>query len=318
MTPVWLDADPGFDDWMTMLILAQAHREKKIKWLGTSIVHGNAPLATTWANAQAIASQYMLPCELFQGCATALEGSQITAQNILGENGMRTTAEPLPTTSPESAASKNAIEALIQAVEQNPHNLVLIATGPLTNIAQALKQQPRIAKQVKQLILMGGSTDRGNHTPAAEFNIFADPEAASIVFNSGLNSGLNIAMFGLNVCRQVLLTQEDVKRFKQLPSPEAKCFAGYLDGYQKIRSHDGSAPMPLYDPIVAAYLLSPTLFDLDGARVDIELRGEFTRGMTVCNFKNKSNPNASVAMKCNAEEVRELMFSYTQTYLNGL
>jgi purine nucleosidase len=314
MTPVWLDADPGFDDWMTMLILAQAHREKKVKWLGTSIVHGNAPLATTWVNAQAIASQYKLPCEFFQGCATALEGSQITAQNVLGENGMRTTGEPLLTASPKSVTTENAIEALIQVVEQNPHSLVLIATGPLTNIAQALKQQPRIAKQVKQLILMGGSTDRGNHTPAAEFNIFADPEAASMVFNSGLN----IAMFGLNVCRQVLLTQEDVKRFKRLPSPEAKCFAGYLDGYQKIRSHDGSVPMPLYDPIVAAYLLSPALFELDAARVDIELRGEFTRGMTVCNFKNKSNPNAGVAMKCNAEEVRELIFSYTQTYLNRL
>jgi purine nucleosidase len=132
------------------------------------------------------------------------------------------------------------------------------------------------------------------------------------------NSGLNIAMFGLNVCRQVLLTQEDVKRIKRLPSPEAKCFAGYLDGYQKIRSHDGSVPMPLYDPIVAAYLLSPALFELDAARVDIELRGEFTRGMTVCDFKNKSNPNASVAMKCNAKEVRELIFSYTHTYLNRL
>jgi purine nucleosidase len=314
MTPVWLDADPGFDDWMTMLILAQAHREKKIKWLGTSIAHGNAPLAITWVNAQTIASQYKLPCEFFQGCATALEGSPITAQNILGENGMRTTGEPLLAASPKSVTTENAIEALIHAVEQNPHSLVLIATGPLTNIAQALKQQPRIAKQVKQLILMGGSTDRGNHTPAAEFNIFADPEAASIVFNSGLN----IAMFGLNVCRQVLLTQEDVKRFKRLPSPEAKCFAGYLDGYQKIRSHDGSVTMPLYDPIVAAYLLSPALFELDAARVDIELRGEFTRGMTVCNFKNKSNPNASVAMKCNAEEVRELIFSYTHTYLNRL
>jgi purine nucleosidase len=316
MTPVWLDADPGFDDWMTMLILAQAHREKKIRWLGTSIVHGNAPLATTWVNAQAIASQYKLLCEFFQGSATALEGNQITAQNVLGENGMRTTGEPLLTASPKSSITENAIEALIQSVEQNPHSLVLIATGPLTNIAQALKQQPRIAKQVKQLILMGGSTDRGNHTPAAEFNIFADPEAASIVFNSGLN----IAMFGLNVCRQILLTQEDVKRFKRLPSPEAKCFAGYLDGYQKIRSHDGSAPMPLYDPIVAAYLLSPALFKLDAARVDIELHGEFTRGMTVCNFKAGTNTaaNASVAVQCNAEEVRELLFSYTQTYLNYL
>ncbi len=312
MTPVWLDADPGFDDWMTMLILAQAHREKKIEWLGTSIVHGNAPLATTWANAQAIASQYKLPCDFFQGCATALEAEQITAQNVLGSNGMRTEGSPLISASPTSANAGNAIEALIKAVEQNPNELILVATGPLTNIAQTLQQQPSIATQIKQLILMGGSTDRGNHTPAAEFNIFADPEAASIVFNAGLN----IAMFGLNACRQVMLTQDDVERFRKMSGPAAQCFAGYLDGYQKIRSRDGSVPMPLYDPIVAAYLLKPSLFELDAARVDIELRGEFTRGMTVCNFKETSN--AYIAMKCNAEKVRELMFSYTQTYLNSL
>jgi purine nucleosidase len=316
MMPVWLDADPGFDDWMTMLILAQAHRTQEIDWLGTSIVHGNAPLTTTWENAQAIASQYKLPCEFFQGCATALEGNQITAQNILGENGMRTTGEPLLAASPKSVTTENAIEALIQAVEQNPHSLVLIATGPLTNIAQALKQQPSIAKQVKQLIVMGGSTDRGNHTPAAEFNIFADPEAASVVFNSGLN----IAMFGLNVCRQVMLTQDDIERFRKMSGSAAQCFSGYLDAYQKIRSRDGSAPMPLYDPIVAAYLLRPSLFELEAARVDIELCGEYTRGMTVCNFKIKTSAeaNASIAMKCNAEKVRKLIFSYSQTYLNSL
>jgi purine nucleosidase len=314
MTPVWLDADPGFDDWMTMLILAQAHQENKICWLGTSIVHGNAPLATTWENARAIASQYKLPCDFFRGCATALEGEQITAQNILGSNGMRTEDVPLLSAPPISATAHNAIEELIKAVEQNSSELILIATGPLTNIAQALKQQPSIAKQIKQLILMGGSTDRGNHTPAAEFNIFADPEAASIVFNSGLNS----AMFGLNICRQVMLTQSDVERFRRLPGLAAQCFAGYLDDYQKIRSHDGSVPMPLYDPIVAAYLLKPSLFELEAARVDIELRGEFTRGMTVCNFKLGAKANANVAMQCDAEAVRELIFSHTQKYLEGI
>jgi purine nucleosidase len=316
MTPIWLDADPGFDDWMTMLILAQAHCERKIAWLGTSIVHGNAPLAITWKNARAIASQYKLPCDFYQGCATALEGSQITAQHILGSNGMRTEGRPLTAAPLKSVTTANAIDELLSAIANNSKELVLIATGPLTNIAQALNRQPSIAKQIKQLILMGGSTERGNHTPTAEFNIFADPEAASVVFNSGLN----IAMFGLNICRQVMLTQNDVVRFKQMTSEPAKCFAGYLDGYQKIRSRDGSVPMPLYDPIVAAYLIKPSIFELRPARVDIELRGEFTRGMTVCDFKINENikANANVAMQCNSDEIRKLIFFYTQNYLNCL
>jgi purine nucleosidase len=202
-----------------------------------------------------------------------------------------------------------AIQTLINTVEQHANDVTVIATGPLTNIAQALTKQPSIAKQIKQLFLMGGSIDRGNHTAAAEFNVFADPKAASIVFESGVN----IAMFGLNLCRQVLLTHDDVLRFKNIGSQEAQCFSGYLEGYQRIRSIDASVAMPIYDPVVAAYLLSPTLFELQDARVNIELQGEFTRGMTVCDFKQV--PNAKIAMRCNADKVRSTIFDSVENYL---
>jgi purine nucleosidase len=312
MTPIWLDADPGFDDWMTMLMLAHAHREQKIAWLGTSVVHGNAPLSTTWENAQAIASQYQLPCPIFKGSNEALAGGTITAQSVLGVDGMRTDGAILRAGALTTVASHNGVEKLIEAIDQNPHQLTLIATGPLTNIAHSVVRQPSITKRLKKLILMGGSTDRGNHTPAAEFNVFADCEAADIVFCSGIN----IAMFGLNICRQVLLTQDDVMRFTKLTNDRAKCFAGYLDGYQRIRSRDGSVPMPIYDPVVAAYLINPLLFELSNVRVDIELKGEFTRGMTVCDFKAPAN--AQVAMQCNSDDVHKLILGYTLDHLNSL
>jgi purine nucleosidase len=320
MTAVWLDADPGFDDWMTMLMLAHAHAQGDIQWVGTSIVHGNAPLTTTFANALAIFSRYRLPGTLFRGHAQSLDGPQITAQSILGIDGMRTKGTALrdiqrqahheaDTETDNEQDTNLAIQTLVSTVEQHANDVTLIATGPLTNIAHALIKQPRIAKQIKQLVLMGGSTDRGNHTAAAEFNIFADPKAASIVFESGVN----IAMFGLNLCRQVLLTQDDVLRFMKIDSQEAKCFSGYLDGYQRIRRQDASVAMPLYDPVVAAYVLAPALFEMQDARVNIELQGEFTRGMTVCDFKQAAN--AEVAMRCDADKVRKLIFDSVENYL---
>jgi purine nucleosidase len=304
MKPVWLDADPGFDDWLAMLMLAQ---NAEIDWVGTSIVHGNAPLASTLQNAINICEYYGLPTPLFAGCDQALGGIGETAQKILGETGMRTSAATLPIArTPLQSISDDAVSILVNTIGQFPKKLTILATGPLTNIATALKRQPTIAAQVGNIILMGGSTDRGNHTPAAEFNIYADPEAADIVFQSGID----ITMFGLNVCRNILLTQQDTLRFKSLVSARAQCFTGYLDGYQRIRSSDGNAPMPLYDPVVTAFLKRPELFDLVPAHVAIELCGTHTRGMTVCDFKVNTDRPANVligAVSSNANAIRDLI-----------
>jgi purine nucleosidase len=283
---VWLDCDPGFDDWLAMLLLTQC---PSVHWVGMSVVAGNAPLAITLDNALRISSFHGWPVPVHAGSAQPLQGALETAQSILGAQGMRTTGMPLPATT-RQAASQDAVGAMLAYLRSSSQPITLMATGPLTNIALAIEQDRVAMSQAIEIILMGGSTDRGNHTPAAEFNIFADPLAASLVFASGIP----IRMFGLNLCRQLLLTHAHVQAIKAMPGAHAQIVAGYLDAYQRIRSRDGSVPMPLYDPAVALWLHAPELFEFQQAPVDVELQGQFTRGMTVCDLHNRSGRASSV------------------------
>jgi purine nucleosidase len=240
-----------------------------------------------------------LQTPLHAGAEHALAGTRETAQSVLGEDGMRSTGLRLGE-SESALASTDAVVALVACCAFVP-DLTLVATGPLTNVAQALAQGARPAR----IVLMGGSSDRGNHTPAAEFNIYADPEAAALVFASGVP----IAMFGLNVCRQVALMQAHVQAIRALDA----VLGDHVDGYQRIRSSDGSAPMPLYDPCVALYLLRPDLFTLQSAQVDVELNGQFTRGMTVCDFKRASH--VQVATQANGPAAIALLLQTLETAL---
>jgi purine nucleosidase len=300
MRRVWLDADPGFDDWLTMLMLAVHPR---LRWLGISVVAGNAPLDITLANALRIRHHYGLNVPLHGGSAAPLAGALQTAQHLLGAQGMRTTGEPLPDVPHAQPDGHDAVAAMINALLASAEPVTLLAIGPLTNVALALQKEPRLREHIAELVLMGGSTDRGNHTPAAEFNIAADPEAADIVFSGGLP----LRLFGLNVCRQVLLARQHVETVQSWPGARAAWLAGYLDAYQRLRKHDGSVPMPLYDPVVAAWLWQPELFAFQPARVDIELQGRFTRGMTVCDFRvgPQRRANAEVAMTADGPAVIE-------------
>lgn len=310
MRAVWLDADPGFDDWLTMLALA-AH--PGLRWLGISVVAGNAPLAATLDNALRIRHHYGLQVPVHAGCAQPLAGALETAQHVLGATGMRTTAAELPQVD-AVADGNDGVGALLDALRNSDEPVTLLATGPLTNIARALQAEPEIASRIAELVLMGGSTERGNHTPAAEFNIYADPEAADVVFNA---AGLKRRMFGLNVCRQVLLERRHVAQVEAWDGARAAWLAGYLDAYQRIRSLDGSVPMPLYDPVVAAWLWRPDLFEFRPGRVDIELLGRFTRGMTVCDFRAAAQPraNAEIAMAANGPAVIEQVLAAAQSWL---
>ena len=274
---IWLDTDPGFDDWLTMLLLGS---NPQIDWLGVSIVTGNAPVDITYDNALRIKAHDGLSVPIYRGCEQPLAGAIETAQRILGDSGMPTTGDTLP---PGAAvdAPGHAVDALIAAVRAHPGEITLIAIAPMTNIATALAKAPDIAGKIVEIILMGGSTDQGNHTAAAEFNIYADPEAADQVFKAGIP----LRMFGLNLCRQLLVTKVEVERLRALGTARATMLAGYLEAYVRIRSSDGSVPMPMYDPVVALYLEAPELFQFLPAHVAIELTGELTRGMTVCEFR---------------------------------
>jgi purine nucleosidase len=300
MRPVWLDTDAGFDDWLTMLMLGA---QPALRWLGVSVVAGNAALPVALANALRIRHLYDLKIPVFAGCAAPLNGPLQTAEYVLGPRGMRSSGAPLPdvTAAPDG---HDATAAIIEALSGSPEPVTLIATGPLTNIAVALQTHPQLVSSIDELVLMGGSTDRGNHTPAAEFNIAVDPEAADHIFNI---PGLKRRMFGLNVCRQVLLERRHVQAVQAWPGQRAAWFAQHLDAYQRIRSVDGSVSMPLYDPVVTAWLFHPELFAFQPARVDVETVGRLTRGMTVCDFRvGAARPaNAEVAMAADGPAVIE-------------
>ncbi|CDG81044.1 nucleoside hydrolase [Janthinobacterium agaricidamnosum] len=274
---IWLDTDPGFDDWLTMLLLGS---NRDIEWLGVSVVAGNAPLAITYDNAGRIKANDLLTVPIYAGCDQPLSGAIETAQCILGDSGMPTTGATLP---PAAAIDegRHAVDALIDAVRSHPGQITLLAIAPMTNLATALARAPDIAGKIVEIVMMGGSSDQGNHTAAAEFNIYADPEAADQVFRAGIP----MRMFGLNLCRQLLVTGAHVGQLRALGTPRALLLAGYLEAYVRIRSSDGSVPMPMYDPVVALYLEAPELFQFRPAHVAIELNGTLTRGMTVCEFR---------------------------------
>jgi purine nucleosidase len=313
---VWLDTDPGFDDWLAMLMLAA---DSNIEWIGTSVVAGNAPLPHTLANALSIRHHYGLRVPVYSGCSQPLAAAQnaiapLTAQNILGASGMRTRGDALPLVT-DAPDGLDAVDALCQALKASPTPVTIVALGPLTNIASALLRDPGVALHIAEIAFMGGSTERGNHTPAAEFNIYADPEAADIV----MHSGVALRMFGLNLCRQVLLTQAHVQAMQKWPGQRAQWLAGYLDAYQRIRSADGAVPMPLYDPVVTAWLAAPECFEFTPARVDIELQGRFTRGMTVCNLKLPAGmvANVQVAMQTRGDPVVQCVMDAVQATVNA-
>ncbi len=202
-------------------------------------------------------------------------------------------------------APGHAVDALIAAVRAHPGEITIMAIAPMTNLATALSRAPDIAEKIVEIILMGGSTDQGNHTAAAEFNIYADPEAAAQVFQAGIP----LRMFGLNLCRQLLVTKLEVQQLRAIGTPRAQRLAGYLEAYVRIRSADGSVPMPMYDPVVALYLEAPQLFQFQPAHVAIELTGELTRGMTVCEFRvpRRAPINTQVAMLADGPAAIELL-----------
>jgi purine nucleosidase len=302
----WLDCDPGFDDWMAWLLLeALAVKLGKTQLAGVSCTHGNTSLPNVMSNAQNIASLMRWPVPIYSGAYQALAGEGETAERVLGPQGMRTSGAALPA-APSSAVALSLQDGLASLTRPG----VIIALGPLTNLACQLL--PHWGWDTP-IVWMGGSTDRGNHTAAAEFNALADPEAASKVFSNAKN----IRMVGLNVCREILLAKVDLQKFSSLRSEQARVFTGHLEAYQAIRSADGARPMPLYDPVAVAAALHPEWFEFSPARVDVECKGDFTRGMTVCEFRLTPlrQANAQVATAVQANTIKEWILQTAYSYL---
>jgi purine nucleosidase len=301
--PTILDCDPGHDD-MVAILLAAAH--PRIDLLAITTVAGNGTLERTTHNARAICGVAGIRgVPIAAGAPGPLVGRLRTAPHVHGESGLDG-AELAGADVP--LAAEHAVDLMARLLRQTAQPVTLVPTGPLTNVALLLRTYPDLAEHVREIVLMGGSTDVGNIEPLAEFNIHVDPEAADVVFSSGLP----VTMCGLNVTHQALATEAVLERLRGLGTPLADTVVRLL-GFFRDRYRDiwGLPAPPVHDPVAVARVIDPALVRCEEAHVAVELHGTHTRGATVCDrFGIRGHtPNVRVAVELDAAGFWDLAVS---------
>ena len=286
--PIIIDTDPGQDDALAIL-LALASPELEVR--GVTCVAGNVPLALTSRNARIV-------CELagrddvpvYAGASAPLERELVTAEYVHGKTGLDGYDLPEPSM---PLAEGHAVDFIIEAImDSAPGTLTLCALGPLTNLGQALRQAPEIGPRLREIVLMGGGLfEGGNTTPAAEFNIYVDPEAADLV----MHCGAPVIMIPLDLTHQTLTSDAIIADFRTMPNATGPATAGLLDFFERFDVEKyGSPGGPLHDPNVIAYLLQPDLYGGRYINVEIETDSALTRGMTVADWGRVTGRPANV------------------------
>lgn len=274
-----IDTDPGQDDAFAIL-LALASPED-IDVLGVVAVAGNVPLPLTQRNCRIICELAGKPrTRVFAGADRPLKRKLVTAEHVHGKTGLDGPVMPEPTMPLEA---QNGVDFIIETLRAEPaHSVTLCPLGPLTNIALAFQKAPDVVARVQQIVLMGGAYfEVGNITPAAEFNIYVDPEAADIVFKSGVP----LVVMPLDVTHKVLTTRARVEALRGLGTEVGRVAAEWADFFERFDMEKyGSDGGPLHDPTVIAYLIAPDLFKGRHINVEIETTSELTLGMTVADW----------------------------------
>jgi len=270
---VIIDTDPGVDDALALLL---AMRSPELKIEAITPVAGNVPLDLTLPNALRmveIAGRTDIP--VAAGARAPLVRRLVTATYAHGENGLGGAVFPEPTTKPVATP---AAELIREIVRKYPGEVTLITIGPLTNIANALNSDPALASMVRALVMMGGSLSGGNITPAAEFNVYVDPEAARIVFQSGIP----VTMVGLDVTRKTSLTEEHVRTLEAAQNPVSQAAAKIgRNAINHTRERGYLVGPNMHDSLAVAGFLDPAILKLQDYYVDVETTGELTAGETL-------------------------------------
>ena len=315
---VIIDTDPGVDDAMAIL-LAMNSPELKVEAL--TVVPGNVDGRQGLENALKIVS-LAGRCDIpvAGGAKHPLNQKLITAQFWHGPNGLAGVELPV---SKCKADSRFGPDLIIETIHKYPHEVTLIPVGPLTNIALAVSKDPSIAGLVKDIVIMGGSISGGNVDGAAEANIYNDPEAASIVFNAGWM----VTMVGSDVGERTIMTRKHLGDLQAQHGPESDFIAKLADFYITRSEKSGYSGAAMYDPLAVAAVIDPSLITLKDMHVDVETKGEFTRGETVANRmgSNENNvlhgdhyeiegvialkPNARVCLASDADRFLQLFTS---------
>ncbi len=300
-----IDTDPGQDDAVAIL-LALASPEN-IDLLGITTVGGNVPLALTQKNARIVCELAGRPDVLvFAGCDRPMvRPVLVTAEHVHGKTGLDGPTLPDPVM---PLQDQHAVDFIIDTLRREPSGTVtLCPIGPLTNIATAFERAPDIIARVQEIVLMGGAYfEVGNITPAAEFNIYVDPEAADIVFKSGAP----LVVMPLDVTHKALTTKPRIDAFRALGTRVGTAVAEWTDFFERFDMEKyGSEGAPLHDPCTIAYLIDPHLFSGRHINVEIEVTSELTRGMTVADWWRVTHrkPNALFIGDIHAEGFYRLL-----------
>ncbi|ANZ05944.1 TPA: pyrimidine-specific ribonucleoside hydrolase RihA [Raoultella ornithinolytica] len=300
--PIILDCDPGHDDAIAM-VLALASPELDVKAITASA--GNQTPDKTLRNVlRMLTLLRRQDIPVAGGARKPLMRELIIAETVHGESGLDGPALPEPDFTPQACT---AVELMAKTLRESPQPVTIVATGPQTNVALLLNSHPELHDKIARIVMMGGAMVLGNWQPAAEFNIYVDPEAAEIVFQSGIP----VVMAGLDVTHRAQIHGLDIERFRQVGNPVATIVAELLDFFMEYHKDAkwGFTGAPLHDPCTIAWLLKPELFTSVERWVGVETQGKYTQGMTVVDyyFLTGKQPNTTVLLDIDRERFVDLL-----------
>ncbi len=306
-----LDCDPGHDDAIAIMLAAKSD---VLELLGISVAAGNQTVEKTVKNALNVCQYLDLDIPVYQGCKQPMiREKQMVARDIHGESGMD---GPVFAPLTRTAEKKHGVQFIIDTLLESEGDITVVTTGPMTNLAMAMRLCPEIISKIKEVVLMGGSYQLGNVTPAAEFNIIVDADAAHVVFTSGCK----ITMVGLDVTRKVLCFPEIVERMGRQDNAAAKLFVDLMRFFNKSQKEVyGWEGGPLHDPVTIAYLIDPSVLTVKEMYTEIDIRSEQSYGRTNCDFFHYSGKkaNSSVAVDIDVEKFWDIIENGIRQYSQG-
>lgn len=271
--PIIIDCDPGHDDAIA-IILAMASSELEVKAITT--VAGNQTLEKTFLNARKVLTYIGKEVPVAAGAAHPLMRALMIAPNVHGETGLDGPVFPEKVLAPSPLS---ALALQIKVLEESEVPVTIVSVGPQTNIAKLILARPDLLCKIDHVTIMGGAVLGGNWSAAAEFNIMVDPEAAQVLFKSGLP----VVMNGLDVTHKAYLTEEDIERFRSIKTVGGQLSAELIDFF-KLYHQSGVVGIPLHDPCAIAYELRPDLFETMDCTLDTECASEFCDGTIIANM----------------------------------
>lgn len=301
MKKIILDCDPGHDD---MIAIMLAYAREEIEIVGITTVAGNQTGEKTFENALKVLTLINAnDIKVARGFDKPILRELVTAPKIHGVSGLDGANLPKSNVSPLKI---DAVDFIIQTLLSSNEKIYLVPTGPLTNIAISLLKEPKIKEKIENIVLMGGAIYDSNITPSAEFNIYVDPEAAKIVFHSGVP----IVMIGLDVTNKARLSFEDIEKIERMNGKISKVVASLLKFFANAnKEFFGFDGAPIHDALTIAYLIDETILKLKNYFVDVETFGELTRGRTVVDVYNVlgKNKNALVAVEVDIFKFKKMI-----------